>query len=108
MAIIGDVRIKVNSAVLNNKAQTVSKSITNMANSFEQLERVVSRTSYYWIGEAGDMHRKMYMNQKGQIDEMIKRLKEHPADLAAIAQTYDTTEAMVRSVTVQLPGDAIS
>lgn len=108
MAIIGEVHIKVNTAVLNDKAQTVSKSISNMASCFEQLERIINRTSYYWIGEAGDLHRKIYQENKQQIDEMFKRLKEHPTDLMTIAQTYEVAEEMVQSMASELPGDIIS
>ena len=108
MPITGDVHIKVNSAVLNSKAQTVSNSIRNMANCFEQLETIVNRTSYYWIGEAGDIHRKIYKDQKPQIDEIMKRLKEHPVDLVTIAQTYDSAESAVQSMAAELPGDIIS
>lgn len=108
MAITGEVHIKVNTAVLNDKAQTVSKSISNMANCFEQLERIINRTSYYWIGEAGELHRKIYQENKQQIDEMFRRLKEHPTDLMTIAQTYATTEQMVQSLASELPGDIIS
>lgn len=108
MAITGEVHIKVNSTVLNNKAQSVSKSITNMSNCFEQLETIINRTSYYWIGEAGDMHRKTYQDQKPQIEEMIKRLAEHPNDLVTIAQTYETAESEVQAMAGELPGDVIS
>lgn len=108
MAITGEVQVKVNPAVLYEKAQSVSKSITSMVSYFEQLERIVNRTSYYWIGEAGDLHRNIYQEQKPQIEEMIKRLKEHPADLMAIAQTYDNVEAAVKSIAAELPGDIIS
>lgn len=108
MPITGDVHIKVNSTVLNTKAQAVSKSIKNMANCFEQLEMIINRTSYYWIGEAGDMHRRIYKEQKPQIEEMMKRLKEHPVDLMTIAQTYESTEAAVQSIAAELPGDIIS
>lgn len=108
MAIIGDIQVKVNSAVLIEKAQSVSESITSMANYFGQLEKIVNRTSYYWTGEAGDLHRNIYQEQKTQIEEMMKRLKEHPVDLMAMAQTYDNAEAAVRSVAAELPGDIIS
>ena len=108
MPITGSVHIKVNSAVLNTKAQSVSNSIKNMANCFEQLETIINRTSFYWIGEAGDMHRKIYRDQKSQIDEMMKRLKEHPVDLVMIAQTYESTESAVQSMAAELPGDIIS
>lgn len=108
MAIIGDVFIKVDSAVLGSKAQEVSGKIANMANCFDQMERIINRTSYYWLGEAGELHRKMYRDQKSQVDEMMKRLREHPADLTAIAQTYESTEKEVQAMAVELPGDVIS
>ena len=107
MAIIGDVHIKVSTDILNDKAQTVSKSISNMANCFEDLERIVNRTSYYWIGEAGDLHRKLYQEQKSKVEEMLKRLKEHPKDLAAIAQNYQAAEMKVTQVANALSGDVI-
>lgn len=107
MAITGDVHIKVDSAVLRDKAASVSKSIASMSGSLEQLESIISRTSSYWIGEAGDMHRKIYMDQRPLLEEMMKRLKEHPTDLLAIAQTYDTVEAAVQEIASELPGDII-
>ncbi len=108
MAIFGEVQIKVNSAVLNSKAETVSASIQKMAECFEQMETIIGRTSYYWIGEAGELHRKIYQEQKPQIDDMMRRLKEHPQDLVSMAQTYETAEAAVQSMAAELPGDIIS
>lgn len=108
MAITGNVEIKVNTMVLNNKAQAVSKSIANMVNCFENLEIIINRTNYYWIGEAGDSHRRLYRTLKPKIDEMMKRLKEHPADLLAISQRYEKTEAEVQAVSAELPTDVIS
>lgn len=108
MPITGDVHIKVNSTVLNAKAQDVSNSIKNMSTCFDELETIINRTSYYWIGEAGDMHRNIYKEQKSQIDEMMKRLKEHPVDLVTIAQTYELAESAVQSMAAELPGDIIS
>ena len=108
MMITGAVQIKVNSAVLNDKAQTVSRQIRNMESCFEQLDTIVNRTSYYWIGEAGDRHRALYREQKPHVEEMMKRLKEHPADLQAIAQNYGMAEFAVQSIAAELPDDVIS
>ena len=108
MAIIGTVQIKVDSAILSSKAETVSKSIRGMKDCFEQLGTIIGRTSYYWIGEAGDLHRKIYQEQKPQIEEMMRRLEEHPADLITIAQTYETAERTVASAAEALPGDVIN
>lgn len=108
MTIPGTVQIKVNPAVLSDKAQTVSRQIKNMENCFEQLDMIVNRTACYWMGEAGDRHRMLYKEQRPQIEEMMRRLKEHPADLLAIAQNYETAESAVQSMAAELPGDVIS
>ena len=107
MAIIGDVHIKVSTEVLESKSETVSKSVDNMVNCFDELERIINRTSYYWIGEAGDLHRRLYQEQKDNIEEMIKRLREHPRDLIAIAQNYQTANTRAMEIASALPGDII-
>ena len=53
------------------------------------------------------MHRTIYQNQKLHIEEMMKRLKEHPADLIVIAQTYIEAEERAESLASGLPGDVI-
>lgn len=108
MAITGAVQIKVNSTVLNDKAQSVSRQVKNMENCFEQLDTIINRTGYYWIGEAGDRQRTLYREQRPQIEEMTRRLKEHPADLMAIAQNYETAESQIQSMAAELPDDVIS
>ena len=107
MAISGNVEVKVSPAELLSKAETVSAGIANMENQCGQLEQIINRTSSYWIGEAGDMHRTIYQNQKLHIEEMMKRLKEHPADLIVIAQTYIEAEERAESLASGLPGDVI-
>lgn len=107
MAIGGDIFIKVKPEVLVEKAHEVSASIRKMANCFDDLERIINRTSYYWIGEAGDMHRKLYQVQRENVDEMMRRLKEHPEDLLTISQNYVQTERAVEAIANELSGDVI-
>lgn len=107
MAIGGDVFIKVKPEVLVEKSQEVSASIRKMANCFNDLERIINRTSYYWIGEAGDMHRRLYQEQRDNVDEMMRRLKEHPEDLLTISQNYVQTEQAVEAIANELSGDVI-
>lgn len=105
--ITGTVQIKVNAAVLGSKAQVVSRQIRNMENCFEQLDTIVNRTGYYWMGEAGDRQRMLYKGQRPQIEEMMRRLKEHPADLLAIAKNYEGAEYSAQSMAAELPNDVI-
>ena len=107
MAIIGEVRIKVSTEVLRDKAQNVTGSIRSMENCFRDLESIVNRTGYYWIGDAADQHRRIYNEQRESVDEMIKRLKEHPRDLLAISQNYDFAEKQAAEAGSRLPGNII-
>lgn len=107
MSILGDVNIKVDTATLHDKALKTSKSIKNMAECFDQMERIIDRTSYYWIGEAGDLHRAIYKQQKSQIDEMLKRLKEYPSDLTSIAGNYIIEESQIESFASELPSNTL-
>lgn len=107
MATIGEVELRVSPEVLQQKAEEVSGEIRKMADRFDEMEQIVNRTSYYWIGEAGDLHRKLYKEQKETVDEMIKRLREHPDDLLMIAQRYIGMEQAAAAVANQLSGDVI-
>lgn len=107
MAIGGNVIIKVNPEVLAQKSGEVSEDIKKLSACFDELERIVNRTNYYWIGEAGDMHRRLYQEQKGNVDEMMRRLREHPRDLLDIARKYIDVEGIVGTIADELSGDVI-
>lgn len=107
MAIGGNISIKVQPEVLAQKSQEVSAGIRKLSSCFDDLERIVNRTSYYWVGEAGDMHRRLYQEQKGYVDEMLLRLKEHPKDLLEISRNYMQTEQIVETITNELSGNVI-
>jgi len=107
MAITGDVQIRVTPLALKEKAATVTNNIAAMQTCFDELEQIINRTSYYWIGEAGDMHRQMYAEQKSAIAEMMRRLSEHPKDLLTISGQYEVTEQEVEAIGQSLSGDVI-
>jgi uncharacterized protein YukE len=108
MPIIGDARVKVDTQTLVDKALETSRSISRMEECFERLELIVNRTSYYWIGEAGEKHRKIYTDNKAEIDTILKRLKEHPRDLLEMEQVYSKAEKDVHQVSRGLPGNIIT
>ena len=41
------------------------------------------------------------------MDEMMRRLKEHPEDLLTISQNYAQTERAVEAIAGELSGDVI-
>jgi uncharacterized protein YukE len=78
-----------------------------MEQCFGDLDSIISRTATYWIGEAGDQHRKLYNDQKSNVEEMMARLKEHPRDLQTISQTYVAAEKAVAEDAEMLAGNVI-
>ena len=54
------VEIKVQPEVLDLKAQEVLSAVNKMEQIINSIQTTVSRTQYYWVGDAGNVHRKMY------------------------------------------------
>lgn len=107
MAIAGGVELLVTPEVLNQKAVEVEKNVAAMRTHFETMRTLVEKSKGYWVGEAGDMHRQNYTEQQENIEQILRRLAEHPADLRAIAQTYSETELRIEDVIESLPGDVL-
>ena len=105
---IGEATLKVTPEVLNAQANKVTAELTKITSEFDKLGQTISRTKGYWIGEAGELHRQMYESQKDSIQQILKRLKEHPRDLQAIAQNYSATELKIQELISELPNDVIS
>lgn len=107
MAIAGGVELLVTPEVLNQKAVEVEKNVAAMRTHFETMRTLVGKSKGYWVGEAGDMHRQNYTEQQENIEQILRRLAEHPADLRVIAQTYSETELRIEDVIESLPGDVL-
>lgn len=105
--ILGNVQLKVTPEQLNAKAGEVEKSVKRMKDEFENMKILVEKSGAYWVGEAGDFHRKKYMDQVETIDTILKLLGEHPGDLRTIAQTYAASELMIETRIETLPGDIL-
>lgn len=99
--------IQVDTSVMVNKADQVSAAISKMEGTFGELQRMVSGTNSYWIGEAGEHHRKMFYEEKEEITEILNRLKEHPSDLKQMAAGYEETEKRLADENQQLRNDYI-
>lgn len=101
------VELKVSPDVLDRKAVEVTGAITQMERMFETVINTVERTKNYWIGEAGNAHRAAFLEHKDDIAEILQRLKEHPADLQKIANTYRDTESALTEAASQLSSNLI-
>lgn len=102
----GDIILKEAPERLREKADQVSQEIRAMTDAFGELAAVISRTSHYWIGEAGDHYRTLYTENKEEIEEMLKRLEQHPGWLLQKAQVSEP-DGRDNTQPVPLPGDII-
>lgn len=100
MAIQGNVEIKVKDEALLSAAGTLKDRIREMRASYDKVMEIVQKTGGYWIGAAGDEHRNVFLEQRDDIDQIVKRLSEHPDDLLRIAGIYEEAE----SRTAEVPG----
>lgn len=108
MAISGAVELLVTPEILHQKATEVETHVKAMKTRFDNMKALVDKSNGYWIGEAGDMHRQNYADQVESIEQILRRLGEHPGDLRVIAQTYSATELKIEEAIIQeLPGDVL-
>ena len=84
--------LKVTPEQLITQADEVLKDVNLIQKCIDTIEEKVEGTKGYWLGEAGELHRKLYNDQKQAIDTMMRRLNEHPRDLKMIASTYISAE----------------
>ncbi len=105
--IAGGVSLKVEPQVLYEKADLVSARVEEMQRILDEIRLRVDGTKDYWIGEAGDLHREMYISETEAIENIMHRLREHPIDLRNIAKEYLDTEAEVTRIAEELPTDIL-
>lgn len=101
------VDFKVSTDVMYAQAEQVSTLGNDMKQHLASMEEIIARTSYYWIGEAGELHRKLYNDQKEDISIMMRRFMEHATDLRTIAGGYETGEKENTSRAQALASDII-
>lgn len=107
-SIVGTVEVKVRPDILISQAEEVRRLGNDMRIKFQNMDDTLRKTSGYWIGEAGEVHRKLYNDQKEDVDKMLRRLLEHPDDLLVISQNYSTAERSNVATSQSLPSDIIS
>ena len=105
--ITGHVTLKVTPEVLTSKSTEVANRVNKMKTYFNDLKTLMEKTSAYWEGEAGDKHRQMYKDLLDEVDEILRRLGEHPVDLVTIAQKYSDVELKIQEEIQSLPGDIL-
>ncbi len=89
----GSFQLKVTPETLEQRANAAESKIAKLKKYFSEMDSVISKTSGYWLGEAGELHRKIYKEKKEELDAIIARLEKHPVNLMQMAGVYREAEA---------------
>ena len=96
MAIQGT--LTVDTEQLRTQAAAVRRGLTDMEGRFSDLKSLLNGTSSFWIGDAGDAHRKLYAARLAKIDEMFSRYREQVTDLETMAGIYQEAETRAQNL----------
>lgn len=96
-------QIIVSTEQLRSQSNEVRTLLDTMKGQFESLKNNINGTSGYWIGDAGDAHRKQYMSCISTIEEMFARYMEHVVDLEKMAGVFEMSESAAMQISDSLP-----
>ena len=100
-------QFRVSTDILKSRADDARGKISNMQQNFESIADLITETSSYWMGDAGDLFRTVFNSQREEMTTIINRLNEFPDDLLQMAGIYEEGEAEASAITEQLPNDVI-
>lgn len=102
-----DGKIRVTTQELKSCAEEVKIKTDNLKSAVEEAEKLVIRTSAYWIGRGGDAKRKEYSRKKDMTNDVIGRLGEYTVDLLEMAGIYEEADAGIAERNSTLSSDVI-
>ena len=101
------INLKVTPDQLQQKAREVSDAVSKMKNDFNKLNTAINSTHHYWIGRAGDLHRKLYNDKVEEVNEILQLLGRYPTDLLKMAGIYIQSENANKSAAASLKSHVI-
>lgn len=102
-----DVKIKVSTEALQNKAETVEGLLGAMVRQYDDLYRQIKNTAAYWKGEASAKSMERCEKDRELMTTMLQRLREYPQDLREMAGIYAYGEKAAQDESSALPFDVI-
>lgn len=100
-------KISVTPERLNEKGIELQHIIKSLTLQLDELANVVNSSESYWVGTAGNAVRDEYMKLNGEVQEVLKRLGEHPRDLQKMAGIYKRHDMEALQKTEVLPGSIL-
>ncbi len=100
-------RIRVATPVLAERADSAQQKILDVRNRFERMREVVQNSRSYWEGDANEAHRREFEEYQEDVQEALARFMENVTDLRKIANIYQEAESEVHNISQDLPLDVI-
>mgnify|MGYP002070038466 CR=1 FL=1 len=101
------INLKVTPDQLQQKARDVSSAVSKMKSDFNKLNTAINSTHSYWVGQAGDLHRKLYNDRVNEVNEILRLLERYPTDLMQMAGIYTKSENQNKAVAATLNSNVI-
>lgn len=102
------IQLKVSPAELTGKSAEITDLIGKISRQYDMLKTTSEASIGYWEGDAADAFRKYVKSIDGDMQSVLKRLGEHPADLLKMAGVYNQNEAEIQEKVSTLPTEVIS
>lgn len=100
-------RIKVETSVLEARADSVEQKIRLVRKRFDTIGETVAGSVNYWEGDANNAHRREYQEYQDEIEEALARFEENVTDLRKIAGIYKEAAKETERFSQDLPSDVI-
>ena len=104
---MADFMLKVSLDKMKSKSTEITGQINKIEKYWKDLKDVVKRSKSYWKGDASDLHQKYLDECDEEVQEILKRLREHPSDLLAMMGVYNEAEKKAEQIANSLPDDVI-
>lgn len=101
------INLKVTPEQLQQKAKDVSETVSKMKSDFNSLNTAINSTHHYWIGQAGDLHRRLFNDKVDDVNEILQLLGRYPTDLLKMAGIYMQTEDQNKAIATSLSSNVI-
>lgn len=105
---MGDFLLKVSTDDLIKQASLVRTNVQNIKNRIEYIQQKIMGSSYYWEGEASNLHKNKYTSLEPQLKDSIDRLEKYPDDLLKMAGLYAQSESENTQTANELQSNIIS
>ena len=104
----GNMTIKVTMEAFEAAALDLERKTAVCSAAYEAMRRRVRNMSSYWLGDAGDAYRELFLETEDDMDQILKRFREHPGDLRTMAGIYRQAESEQTEIGQAVPNDLIS